>query len=351
MLYVPQPPDSIDNGPSAPGSEETSLYVSGTWVYRSPRFVWRPGFWLGYRPGFIWSPARYFWTPRGYVFIDGYWDYCLEDRGLLFAPVWFHRPWWTTWGWGFGYQPWWTWCCGPDWPFFGLFVRPGWGHYYWGNFFAPRFAGLGFHPWYDFGPRFHDPLFNYYRWNNRGNPNWADGLHNDFLARRNSGLRGSNMSVLRPLNQAGGRLATLTAAQTTENRAAANSIRELSANRQLAERRSEHASTSAFHLPVNDHALGSNTAHTVHSPNVTKSVDPPRVNTTTHSVASPATISKADDDPVIFRTSAYVSETVACDAAFGTCTDDVPFVVSFIVSWWRRRAFAPQVMRRLAVSR
>ena len=326
-----------------------SFYVPGTWVYRSPRFAWRPGFWLGYRPGFIWNPARYYWTPRGYLFNDGYWDYCLEDRGLLFAPVWFHRPWWTTWGWGFGYQPWWTWCCGPDWPFYGLFARPDWGHYYWGNYYASRFAGLGFQPWYAWAPRFHDPLFNYYRWNNRGNPNWANGLHNDFLARQNGGLRGNNMSVLRPLNRAGGRLATLNAAQAAENRAAANSIRELSANRQLAERRSEHASTSAFHLPVNDHALGSNTAHTVHSPNVTKLVDPPRVNTTTHSVASPATISR----PTTIRSlsaSAHTTvrpahvDAVPRDTAFGASANDVPFGIAWVIPWWRRRTGrAPQV--------
>ena len=32
-------------------------------------------------------PAHYVWAPRGYVFVDGYWDYSLGRRGVLFAPV------------------------------------------------------------------------------------------------------------------------------------------------------------------------------------------------------------------------------------------------------------------------
>ena len=36
-----------------------------------------------------WTPAYYTWTPRGYVFVDGYWDYSVANRGVLFAPVYF----------------------------------------------------------------------------------------------------------------------------------------------------------------------------------------------------------------------------------------------------------------------
>ena len=37
----------------------------------------------------MWVPSHYTWTPCGYVFVDGYWDYPLRQRGVLFTPVYF----------------------------------------------------------------------------------------------------------------------------------------------------------------------------------------------------------------------------------------------------------------------
>ena len=51
----------------------------------------------------VWIGAALRWTPAGYVFVDGYWDYPLEDRGLLFAPVYFKQPLWRNPDWC--YQP------------------------------------------------------------------------------------------------------------------------------------------------------------------------------------------------------------------------------------------------------
>jgi len=34
--------------------------------------------------------GHYVWAPRGYVFVDGYWDYAIGRRGVLFAPVYFN---------------------------------------------------------------------------------------------------------------------------------------------------------------------------------------------------------------------------------------------------------------------
>jgi len=36
--------------------------------------------------GWVWVPACYKWTPCGWVFVSGYWDAPLCERGLLFAP-------------------------------------------------------------------------------------------------------------------------------------------------------------------------------------------------------------------------------------------------------------------------
>src|SRR4051812_15419016 len=88
--YLPTPPAPIESGPAIPAPGPTSVYVPGSWMWRG-RYLWRPGFWMAYRPGWIWVPAHYRWTPVGYVFIDGYWDYPLARRGVLFTPVYFSR--------------------------------------------------------------------------------------------------------------------------------------------------------------------------------------------------------------------------------------------------------------------
>ena len=82
-------PTPIEAAPSVPAPSEAHVYVPGCWVWRTSRYVWRPGIWIEHRPGWIWTPAHYRWTPVGYVYVDGYWDYPLAGRGVLFAPVYF----------------------------------------------------------------------------------------------------------------------------------------------------------------------------------------------------------------------------------------------------------------------
>ena len=38
------------------------------------------------------GPAHYVWSPSGYLFVDGYWDRPLMQRGMMFAPVYFQQP-------------------------------------------------------------------------------------------------------------------------------------------------------------------------------------------------------------------------------------------------------------------
>ena len=82
---------SLESGPTVPAPGASYVYVPGSWVWRG-RYVWRPGVWVAYRPDWVWVPARYSWTPAGYVYCEGYWDYPLARRGVLFAPVAFARP-------------------------------------------------------------------------------------------------------------------------------------------------------------------------------------------------------------------------------------------------------------------
>src|SRR5262245_4174436 len=95
LPYVPDaPPDSLDRGPSVPPPDDSYEYVPGCWLYQNDRYLWQPGYWYQPRSGLVWCPPRWCWTPRGYLFVNGFWDACLEDRGILFAPVYFPRPLW-----------------------------------------------------------------------------------------------------------------------------------------------------------------------------------------------------------------------------------------------------------------
>src|SRR5438034_439585 len=181
VKYVDAPPDSLAYGPTAPQPYADTLYVPGNWVPRGPSFAWRPGFWTQGYDDYVWTPAHYCYTPSGYIYVDGYWDYPLANRGLLFAPVWFNRPYWLYPGWY--YRP--RFFVGVDGLFGSLWFWPHHHHYFFGDFYGSRYWGLGFRPWYSFGASHFDPLFSYYGWRNRGNPGWASGLHNSFQARSN----------------------------------------------------------------------------------------------------------------------------------------------------------------------
>lgn len=177
QMYVPQPPLTLENGPSLPPPDENSFYVPGVWVHQQSRYLWRPGFWSACQPGRVWIPAHYLWTPGGALFVDGYWDYPLENRGMLFAPIYFPRPW--------GYASGWYWRprhvvgCGPllNW----LFSRPAHRHFYFGDYFGSGYAREGYRPWHH--THHYEPLVNYYRWHHRANPSWLGDLREGYAAR------------------------------------------------------------------------------------------------------------------------------------------------------------------------
>lgn len=166
--YLPPPPPSIDSGPSAPPPKADSLYVPGSWVFREARYLWRPGLWYSPRPGWLWVPAHFAWAPAGYLFVEGYWDRALEDRGLLFAPVYFRQPF----GPGQFFRP--QYAVYPDFLRTAMFVRPGASSYFFGDYFDPAYNQLGYRSWLDPSlNRFSgDPLLDYYRWQNRGERDW-----------------------------------------------------------------------------------------------------------------------------------------------------------------------------------
>src|SRR5262249_25678640 len=124
-------------------------------------------------------------TPAGCAFVDGCWDYPLDTRGVLFAPVVFEQPLWRRPGWCF--RP--SFVVGIDTPFFSaLFVRPSCGHYYFGDYYDRACVAAGYQPWCLAGARHCDPLFGYYRWAHRDDPGWLRGVGATYAGRRDGTL-------------------------------------------------------------------------------------------------------------------------------------------------------------------
>jgi hypothetical protein len=186
--YAPEPPAPLNAGPSTPQPDDNSTFVPGVWVYRDGRFLWRPGYWAPMQTGRVWVPPHYSWTPAGYAYVDGYWDYPLEDRGLIFAPVRFNQalaP-------GAIYQPDYV----VNYPGFldSGYYLPGSGQFWFGNYSNPRYARMGYQPWYNGAGRY-NPAFAYYGWQNgRNNPNWLAGVQRTYDGRTNGTIAGPPMT-------------------------------------------------------------------------------------------------------------------------------------------------------------
>jgi hypothetical protein len=180
--YLPEPPESVEAGPnvSAPSSDYT--WIPGCWVWVHGRYAWRPGHWAVMRPDWVWMPAHYVWSPRGYIFVGGYWDYAIGHRGVLFAPVAFGFG--VTFGPGFFFRP----SFMIDLRVFSdcLFLRPGYRHYYFGDYYAPRYYQRGIFPWFSPHVRRHgyDPIYAHQRWEHRRDNNWERNLHATYQKRR-----------------------------------------------------------------------------------------------------------------------------------------------------------------------
>lgn len=158
IAYRQPPPNSLEAGPSSPSPADNYFWVPGSWNYYDTGYRWRGGYWTPYQPDWVWVPARWVWTPGGCVYLAGFWDFQLSFRGQFFAPIRFVRPVYRQPQ--FVYRPW---CVIPTTNLFiHLWVRPNHCHYYFGNYYGPRYAGLGYQSWCHAPPRRHyDPFFTY----------------------------------------------------------------------------------------------------------------------------------------------------------------------------------------------
>lgn len=169
VTYLAPPPPPAQTAPSTPAPGPDYTFVPGCWVWSDGRYVWRPGCWIACRPNWVWVPAHYVWTPCGYVFVEGYWDYTLRDRGLLFAPVYvsasmYGQP-------GYCYTP--AYAIQDQSLYGAMFVRPGYTTYYFGDYFGAPYRG-GYVAWCDYQVGYYrDPLFTYYSYQYRNDPGWS----------------------------------------------------------------------------------------------------------------------------------------------------------------------------------
>ena len=180
--YLPTPPATVESGPNIAAPSADYGWTPGCWLWRQQRYAWQPGYWAVGRANWSWMPAHYVWSPRGYVFVDGYWDYPVARRGVMFAPVFFGagvcgRP-------GFSYSP----LIAIDLALFAeqLFLRPTYHHYYFGDYYAPSYHHGGFVSAYSYQSSHlgYDPIYAHQRWEHRQDSHWEKSVAETYQYRR-----------------------------------------------------------------------------------------------------------------------------------------------------------------------
>lgn len=180
--YLPEPPESIEVGPNIAAPSPDYVWVPGCWIRHHGRYAWRPGYWEVGRADWDWIPAHYVYAPRGYVYSAGYWDYPVERRGVIFAPVYFEASFYTR---RDRYYS----------PRFAinlavfsdqLFVRPRYHHYYFGDYYDNRYRDTGFFASFSYQSSRHgcDPIYSHRKWQHRGDRDWDRRDRDDFDHRR-----------------------------------------------------------------------------------------------------------------------------------------------------------------------
>jgi len=160
IAYYPPPPATLENGPSSPSPGIDYFYIPGHWSQSSDGFAWNSGYWHPLQDDLVWVPAHTIWTPRGCVYIAGYWDQRLPLRGLCFAPVYVSRVIYSRPGWYL--RP--SVVLNAQTVLQNLFVQPGYNHYLFGDYYGTRAANWNVLPAYVYHQRrgSYDPLISFY---------------------------------------------------------------------------------------------------------------------------------------------------------------------------------------------
>jgi hypothetical protein len=147
------------------------------------QYVRRSGYWLAAQPDWVWVPSHYVATPRGYIFAEGHWDYSLDRRGVLFAPLCFPA---SVYGRaGIIFSP--SVVIDVGLLRVSLFAYPLYSHYYFGDYYDDAYLSIGIYPWFDCH-RLHtwyDPVYEHDRWRNqRSEPRWEQHEREGYTRRR-----------------------------------------------------------------------------------------------------------------------------------------------------------------------
>lgn len=184
--YLPEPPATVEAGPNTPAPSEDDRWLPGSWIWQSNNYAWRPGYWAPGQDNWSWTPARYVWTSRGYVFVDGYFDYNVDRRGVLYAPVYFRSNVYAQQN--FRYSP--ATVINPNVFANHLFLRPNYGHYYFGDYYGANYSTQGYSPWFSFNSRHagYDPFYAQQRWQHRADQQWNQRIEAQYIRRRDNEL-------------------------------------------------------------------------------------------------------------------------------------------------------------------
>ena len=180
--YLPVPPATVEVGPNIAAPSLDYGWTPGCWIWYQSRYAWRPGYWVQGRADWDWCPAHYVWSPRGYIFVGGFWDYPVERRGILFAPVYFESGVYLQGG--YSYSPSIVISLGV----FNdhLFLRPSYSHYYFGDYYAPSYYQGGFYASFSFQSSHYgyDPIYSHQRWEHRRDRDWEHRVEASYQDRR-----------------------------------------------------------------------------------------------------------------------------------------------------------------------
>lgn len=173
LEYLPEPPATLEAGPSSPAPSEQHFWTPGSWTYSSTQYLWQPGYWQPGGADWVWVPSYYTWTPSGCIYVPGYRDYLFSVRGTAFSPIYIPYGRYPR----YRYTPYVT----IDLPtaFLHLFIRPRQSHFYFGNYYAGYYRN--YYPWYNFQRvgRSYDPFYCNLNWRHH-----HDGI--DYLGRLNN---------------------------------------------------------------------------------------------------------------------------------------------------------------------
>jgi hypothetical protein len=187
-MNLPEPPAPKEEAATAPEGNPNAMWVPGFWEYKGGKFEWQPGYWPAASDRMIWQQGQYVAAEGGYAFVPGHWDYPLEERGVLYAPVFFSQAQRERRGWSYRPQSAITFGSAAGWArgggFDTLSIGPGFNNYYVGDYPRPlplgdHTAGNGFvaaatagdyRPWDAVTPDYTNPLAQHYARLKRAKP-------------------------------------------------------------------------------------------------------------------------------------------------------------------------------------